>query len=122
MPRLPDPSELPQRFDFDEWRGLAERNPRAYFRRRERTLAMFIASHPGHENSLRHLQDRIDALRASAGSPQVALRGIMQLLEDHVSALKGHMLLLQHELKGLSCSRQEDVSRPPTLPPSHPPS
>lgn len=121
MPALPDPSDFPQHFDFDEWCRLAERNPRAYFRRRERMVAVFIASHPGHEPALRRLQDRIDGLRATAGSPQAALRGIMQLLEDHVVALKGHMLQLQNELQEMSAVRQEVLSDAPKCPPGRPP-
>ena len=117
MPALPDPSDFPLHFDFDEWRRLAERNPRAYFRKRERVVAQFISRHPGHEAGLRMLQDRIDTLRATAGSPQLALRGIMQLLGDHVAALKGHMLRLQHELSDLSSAPQETTPDAPVGPP-----
>ena len=121
MPALPDPSDFPLRFDFDEWRRLAERNPRAYFRKRERVVAQFISAHPGQEPGLRLLQDRIDALRATAGSPQVALRGIMQLMGDHVTALKAHLIRLQQELSEFSFSHQEVVSDSPVEPPSKPP-
>lgn len=94
------PGESPE-FDFDEWLLLAQKNPAAYFQRREKVISEFISAHPEHAARLQETQDRVDAMRAIAGSPDQALRGIMQMLEDQVDALGNQMHQLRDELENL---------------------
>lgn len=84
-------------FDFDAWRDLAQRDPQAFFRARESTIEAFISSHPEAAEELRALQARIDGLRAIAGSPTQALKGIASLLGDHLGALAGNLKQLRDE-------------------------
>ncbi len=89
-------------FDFDRWHALARDDPKRYFSERERVIADFIASQPSEaQDGLRELQETIDGLRASAGSPMTASRQLAQLLEDHLDALTGQLRQLQEETDAL---------------------
>lgn len=88
-------------FDFDYWKNLAESDPAAFFRARDRYLHLFIAAHPEHQASLIALQARIDTTRAMAGSPMQACRGILSLLEDHLLLLGETLAELRSETVGL---------------------
>lgn len=84
-------------FDFEAWRDLAQRDPHAFFLERERAIETFISSHPEAAGELRALQAQIDGMRAIAGSPMHALRGIASLLGDHLQALAGNLRQLREE-------------------------
>lgn len=89
-------------FDFERWHALAQDDPKRFFSERERIITDFIASQPSEAQSgLRDLQERIDGLRASAGSPLLASRQLAQLLEDHLGALAGQLRRLQQETDSL---------------------
>ena len=82
------------RFDFDAWRDLAERDPAAYFRERERAISGFISERPESEHHLRDLQCRIDQVRAVSGSPAAAARELTRMLGERLEALAGNLKLL----------------------------
>lgn len=106
-PRALPPGSSPD-FDFDEWMLLARQDPAAYFRRREQVIQNFINAHPAQSANLRAMQARIDAARAIAGTPDKALRTIMQMLEDRVGALGDQMQLLHGELTKLQAAVPAD--------------
>lgn len=95
-------------FDFDAWCELARTDPPAFFQARERAIAEFIDAHPHVRDKLLALQAQIDSLRASAGTPANALRGIIGMLDDHLHALSGHLGQLREETErfGELLSRQ----------------
>ena len=96
---------MPQHdFDFDVLRELAQSDPPAYFRERERLIAEFIEAHPNSREQLIELQARIDGLRAVAGTPEIALRGLFSLLEDHLQALADRVSALRKEADRLAAS------------------
>lgn len=84
-------------FDFDAWCDLARRDPPAFFRARQRAIAEFIDAHPHVREKLLILQAQIDGLRATAGTPALALQGIVGMLDDHLAALSGQLCLLREE-------------------------
>jgi hypothetical protein len=88
-------------FDFDDWKLLAETDPPAFFRARERFLRQFIAGFPQQAASLGALQARIDASRAMAGTPLAACRDILAQLEDHLQVLGDALAELRHESQRL---------------------
>lgn len=92
--RVKDPST---HFDFDAWCELARRDPPAFFRARQRAITEFIDAHPQVREKLLVLQAQIDSLRASAGTPALALQGIVGMLDDHLAALSGHLSQLREE-------------------------
>jgi hypothetical protein len=98
-----------QDFDFDAMSALARTDPAAFFARRAQLIEDFIAAHPAHAAGLRETQARIDALRAIAGGPLAAARGIAGLMGDHLEALGGQLARLRDELsvapRGASPSR-----------------
>lgn len=75
------------KFDFDAWRDLAARDPQAYFRERERTIAAFIAAHPDSAKDLQELQAHIDKVRALSGTPLNAARELARLLGQQLESL-----------------------------------
>lgn len=76
-------------FDFDDWANLARRDPRAFFCARERLLKHFIDSHPPAQAArLWAFQQQIDCARGLAGSPLLATRQLMDLVESHLQALR----------------------------------
>lgn len=98
-PQVPQPD-----FDFEAWRELAEHDPPAFFRERERVIAAFIDENPEVRDRLLAFQAQIDGLRATAGTPDRALAGLMGLMADHLAALAGQMAELRKEtdrLRGL---------------------
>ncbi|GAB4177169.1 MAG: hypothetical protein OHK0026_17580 [Rhodocyclaceae bacterium] len=88
------PPDEPPPFDFESWTALARRDPQAFFRARERAIADFIDAHPGSRERLLALQARIDELRAVAGTPDAALRGILGLASEHLRALARQVRVL----------------------------
>lgn len=84
-------------FDFDAWCELAQRDPAGYFRERERVIAGFINEHPEARGSLVALQAQIDGLRATAGTPDRALSGIVGMMSDQLAALAGQFAELRRE-------------------------
>ncbi|MBI3370576.1 MAG: DUF3135 domain-containing protein [Betaproteobacteria bacterium] len=74
-------------FDFDFWSDLAKRDPEGFFRMRNAAIRALIASRPEHAERGMQLQASIDAMRATAGSPSAALRGIFGMLGDYLAAL-----------------------------------
>lgn len=86
-------------FDFDAWCELARSDPAAYFRERDRAIAEFIEAQPPHQRErLRALQDQIDGLRITSGTPARALAGIFGLMGDHLQALAGQVGELKQEV------------------------
>lgn len=76
-------------FNFERWADLARRDPRAYYRARERAIRTFIDAHPAVQaEGLRELQARIDSLRALAGNPGQATRELTEQLQEHLEALE----------------------------------
>ncbi|MBI4984072.1 MAG: DUF3135 domain-containing protein [Rhodocyclales bacterium] len=70
-------------FDFDYWQELAQNDPAVYFQMREATISGFIETCPDRMRPcLRQMQDRIDVLRACAGSPICATCQMMALIDD----------------------------------------
>ncbi len=90
-------------FDFEGWSQLAQRDAAGFFRARRTAIESFIASAPEHvAEGLRRLQNNIDNVRASAGSPLRATWQISGMMQDHVDLL-GHQLdLLRRETERLS--------------------
>lgn len=84
-------------FEFDDWRFLAENDPAAFFRARERTLRQFITQHPDQRDALGALQMRIDTARAMSGTPQQACRDLFGLLEEHLLLLSERLADLRRE-------------------------
>jgi len=85
-------------FDFEFWNNLARTDPQAFFRERERVIRQFIDdAHPEARDRLIDLQAQIDGMRAMAGTPQAALRGIFGLLDDCLGALGGQLAELRRE-------------------------
>jgi len=94
-------------FDFDAWKDLAQRDPRAFFRRRERTIMEFIAAHPEHQEDLLRLQLRIDNVRAVSGTPDQAVRHIFGMLDTNLQALTASLQALRQEAGRLSSAIQK---------------
>ncbi|MFN0159893.1 MAG: DUF3135 domain-containing protein [Burkholderiales bacterium] len=88
-------------FDYDSLCVLARTDPRAFFERRKQLIKDFIRANPSHETLLRETQTQIDAIRASAGGPLKALRGLSGMMGDHLEALGGHLTQLRSELQGV---------------------
>ena len=90
-------------FDFEAWRRLAERDPQTFFMERERTILAFIqTAQPQTAASLTQLQARIDAVRTTAGTPALALRGIAVMMTDTLERLEVHARQLNEEVARLS--------------------
>ncbi len=85
------PAHGPGNFDFEGWRKLAADDPAAYFDARRWAIDAFIAAAPVRSDELRQLQNQLDAMRASAGSPLKAVWQITGMMQDHVELL-GHQL------------------------------
>ena len=85
-------------FSFDAWRELAERDLQAFFRQRKRIIDDFITRSGEHAPALRALQESIDALRVTAGTPIKAVRGIAALMEGHLQAVSTQFRVLNEEL------------------------
>jgi len=115
-------------FDFDHWSELARRDPQAFFRCRERAIAAYIDAHPGSRERLAALQARIDELRAVAGTPAQALRGIFALLDEQLRALAREARELAREnahLRTAAAARASGAAgagraAPETAPPAAP--
>lgn len=84
-------------FDLNAWRELADRDPGAYFVERERTIGAYIDANPQAAERLRQLQARIDTVRAVAGTPLQALRGIAGMMSDQLDALTIQLRQLSEE-------------------------
>lgn len=91
-----------EEFDFDSLCALARTDPHAFFERRHQLIEDFIRANPTHETLLRETQAQIDAMRASAGGPLMALRGLSGMMGDHLEALGGHLAQLRTELQGVA--------------------
>ncbi|HCX34770.1 MAG TPA: hypothetical protein DHV08_15290 [Rhodocyclaceae bacterium] len=125
--RRPPPANVSS-FDFDHWSELARRDPQAFFRCRERAIAAYIDAHPGSRERLAALQARIDELRAVAGTPAQALRGIFALLDEQLRALAREARELAREnahLRTAAAARASGAAgagraAPETAPPAAP--
>lgn len=85
-------------FDFDQWRKLAEQDPKAFFVARQQLISDFIASAPAYmTDSLWRFQGSIDCARAEAASPMKAVQVIVGMMGDHLNALQGNMERLRDE-------------------------
>jgi len=72
-------------FDFDEWLELAQSDPEAFERRRQRMIEDIIAEAPENlRHRLRCLQWRIDMERARASNPMSACVRLSKMLWDMV--------------------------------------
>lgn len=88
-------------FDFDSWRDLAERDPNAFFRERDRLLQNFIAERPENASDLRSLQSHIDQVRALTGNPDAATRELTRMLAERLEVLTEHLSELNAQTKHL---------------------
>lgn len=96
-------------FDFEAWRRLAERDPQAFFKERERTISAFIsAANPRSTASLTQLQAQIDTVRTTSGTPTLALRGLAIMMTDTLNRLAVHARELNDEVVRLSDALQSD--------------
>lgn len=76
-------------FSFDDWASLARRDPVAFFHARDRYLQGFIDAHPPAQAArLRVFQAEIDCARSLAGTPLLATRQLMAMVESHLEALR----------------------------------
>lgn len=99
-------------FDFERWAELARRDPRAYYRARERAIRTFIDAHPAVQaERLLELQARIDGLRALAGNPGQATRELTDQLQEHLEALEVALGRLE-SLAGKLASRLREPGSP----------
>jgi len=104
---VPTPGSFPgsdaDKFDFDAWRSLAQKDPKVFFACREQAIEAFIASNPSPEGrmQMRRLQDQIDGMRLISASPDRALQGIASLLTDHLHALTANLSELGEETRRL---------------------
>lgn len=96
-------------FDFEAWRRLAERDPQAFFKERERTISAFISTaHPRSTASLTQLQAQIDTVRTTSGTPTLALRSLAIMMTDTLNRLAVHARDLNEEVVRLSDALKED--------------
>jgi hypothetical protein len=82
-------------YDIEFWTDLARRDPEGFFRERERAIGEFISAHPDVREQLIALQTQVDTLRAMAGTPIAALRGIFGLMDVHLIDLGEQMVELR---------------------------
>lgn len=94
-------------FDFDFWADLAKRDPEGFFRMRDAAIRALIASRPEHAARGMQLQASIDAMRATAGSPNAALRGIFGMLSDYLAALSDSLEAVAVEARKLEQLRNQ---------------
>ncbi len=100
-PPAPATTAVPA-FDFDFWSNLARTDPQRFFRERERAIRQFIDDAPPlARDRLTVLQAHIDGMRATAGTPQAAVRAIFALLDDHLGALGGRLAELHEHTERL---------------------
>lgn len=103
-------SNEPQDFDFDAWKELADADPQAYFAERRRVIESFISTCPPDKQAvLRDLQVRIDATRASSGSPNQSVRELSRMMEDYLLALSERMMALHRETSALQSSLRQGL-------------
>ena len=88
----------PDPFDFDYWRDLAARDPSAFFKARAQAIEAYISEHREAEAGLRRLQNRIDTMRAVAGTPAQALAGFAAMIAESAATLGRELERLKHEL------------------------
>ena len=101
-----------QKFDFDEWRQLAETDPEAFELRRQQVIESLIASAPSkRQQRLRGLQWRVDMERRKASDPLLSCRKVFGMMWHSVYGDNG---LLQ-ALNDLPASRLRKLS-PPSRP------
>lgn len=94
-------------FDFDFWADLAKRDPEGFFRMRDAAIRALIASRPEHAARGMQLQASIDAMRATAGSPNAALRGIFGMLGEYLAALGNSLEAVAGEARKLEQLRTQ---------------
>jgi hypothetical protein len=76
------------RFDFDEWRRLAQADPEAFERRRREVVEALIARAPrSRQARLKGLQFRIDLERRKADSPLAAALRLQEMLAAQLQEL-----------------------------------
>lgn len=76
------------RFDFDEWRQLAQEDPEAFERRRRAVVEALIAQAPrSRQARLQGLQFRIDLERRKADSPLAAALRLQEMLAAQLQEL-----------------------------------
>ncbi|MBL8381634.1 MAG: DUF3135 domain-containing protein [Burkholderiales bacterium] len=92
--------------DFDRLMYLSDHDPAGFFAERSRLIESFLASvPPERRDQLRRFQAEIDAVRASAGTPQNAVSSLMGMLTDHLESLLGHTRQLAVEARTLRAER-----------------
>jgi len=98
-----------QKFDFDEWRQLAETDPEAFEARRQQAIESLITAVPSkRQQRLRGLQWRVDMERRKASDPLLGCRKVFGMMWHSVYGDNG---LLQ-ALNDLPASRLRKLSPP----------
>ena len=98
-----------QKFDFDEWRQLAETDPEAFELRRQQAIESLITATPDNrQQRLRGLQWRVDMERRKARDPLMSCRTVFGMMWNSVYGDNG---LLQ-ALNDLPASRLRKLSPP----------
>ena len=98
-----------QKFDFDEWRKLAETDPEAFELRRQQALEALITAAPSNrQHRLRGLQWRVDMERRKASNPMSGCRKVFSMMWQSVYGDHG---LLQ-ALTSLPAEQQGKASVP----------
>ena len=81
---------LNKSFDFDEWKNLAERDPKAFERQRKRAIDEVIASSPeSAQGRLRGLQWQIDMQRGRSSNPTQSCLRVYRMMWDVVCGQRG---------------------------------
>ena len=102
-----------QDFNFDWWKALAERDPAAFYVARERMLNELVNATPGHEQTLRALQDKVDHVRALCVSPLVSSQALAILMLEHLATLRAGCDRLATEMQNMQ-QMQDATPRDPS--------
>lgn len=95
---------------FEEWAELAQNDPKKFFAERARVIDNYINKQPSDlQRVLRDLQNRIDATRATAGTPNQAVRELSRMMEDYLLALSERLMSLRRETSALQDTLQQGL-------------
>ena len=97
--------DIPTQFDFDQWKLLAEQDPKAFEHQRRNALRGVI-DHATTPKNLEELQVWIDLLRIQANSPLAVCQQLLVLMFGTVRSLQQHASLLVLEINTKNRSRK----------------
>ena len=99
-------------FDFQEWSQLARSSPEAFERRRQETIATFLAESGEAQRRLgTRLQREIDYEISRAGNPQQALAAIAKMMWDQVAFLGEELEHLSGSMRELEATTRAGAER-----------